>query len=74
MKKYYYENIPANTAKKRLTKLIELNRKNWEKFNLFNQIENPTKLEKQIAQRYLTQASSTNEVLRVMGISEYRSL
>ena len=72
MKNYYYENIPANIAKKRLTKLIELNRKNWDKFDLFNKIENPTKVEKQLAQRYLTQASSTNEVLRVMGISEYR--
>ena len=72
MKNYYYENIPANIAKKGLTKLIELNRKNWDMFDLFNKIENPTKVEKELAQRYLTQASSTSEVLRVMGISEYR--
>ena len=72
MKNYYYENIPANTAKKRLTKLIELNRKNWDMFDLFDKKENPTKVEKELAEKYLTQACSTNEVLRVMGISEYR--
>ena len=72
MKTYYYENVPASVAKKRLTKLIELNRKNWEMFGRLNQVENPTKLEKEAANKYLTQACATNEVLRVMGISEYR--
>ncbi len=71
MQTYHYTKIPANSAKKRLTKLIELNRKNWDMFELFDKTENPTKVEKELAQRYLTQASTTSEALRVMGISEY---
>ena len=72
MKKYYYKNIPAKTIKSRLSKLIDLNKKNWELYETFNRVLGDTPTEKSLKKRYLSMACSTQEAVDALGISQYK--